>query len=109
MIVRMRALSFATIGYTIGSANTPRSNSRWLSFLAIVGSPHITGVIGVSLRPMSKPIETSSFLKYPVFSHSRSTCCGSVSRTSIAAMHDAVVDGGGGPLGRHVRDLFSAE
>src|SRR2546427_563848 len=37
---------------------------------AIEDSPSMTGVIGVALRPMSNPIETSLFLKYFVFDQS---------------------------------------
>src|SRR5213083_2959674 len=105
---RMRARSFATIGYTMGTAKTPSSNSRLLNCCARAESPSITGVIGVSLCPMSKPIDLRRFLKYFVFDHSFFTWRGSVSRTSIAAMHDAVVDGVEVPLRSHVRDLFSA-
>ena len=55
IIVLIRALSRATIGKTIGSANTPSSKSLALSFLAIPLSPTITGVMGVSLLSMLKP------------------------------------------------------
>ena len=55
IIVRILALSRATIGKTIGSANTPSSKSLALSFLAIPLSPTITGVMGVSLLSMLKP------------------------------------------------------
>src|SRR3989304_1700313 len=102
---RMRALSRATSGKTIGTANTFSSNSRLLNFCASAESPSITGVIGVSLCPMSKPRFTRRFLKYFVFDHSFFTWRGSVSSTSIAAMHDAVVDGVGVPLRSHARGL----
>ena len=46
---RMRARSFATIGYTIGKAKTPSSNRRSLNRFAVAESPSITGVIGVWL------------------------------------------------------------
>src|SRR5436190_1286303 len=99
---RIRARSFATIGKTIGKANTPSSNNRSLNRFAIVESPSMTGVIGVALRPMSNPIETSRFLKYFVFDHSFFTCRGSVSRTSIAAVQAAATAGGWEPLSSHV-------
>ena len=54
-IVRIRALSIATVGNTTGWAKTPSSNRRWLNRPAVSGSPIITGVIGVSERPVSKP------------------------------------------------------
>src|SRR2546422_10489939 len=106
---RMRARSLATIGYTIGRAKTPSSNKRSLNRLAVAESPSITGVIGVSLRPMSNPIETSRFLKYFVLAQSFFTWRGSVSRTSIAAVQAAATAGGGEPLKSHVRDLLRAE
>src|SRR5256712_4590209 len=105
---RMRARSFATIGYTIGSAKTPSSNRRWLNRFAVAESPSMTGVIGVSLLPMSKPSDTSRLLKYFVFDQSFLTWRGSVSRTLIAAMQAAVTAGGWEPLSSHVRDLLSA-
>src|SRR6266540_1941499 len=107
-MLRMRALSFPTIGYTIGNANTPSSNNRSEKRFAIAESPSMTGVMGVSLRPMSKPNETSLFLKYFVFDHNFLTCRGSVSRTSIAAVHAAVTAGGCDPLRSQVLDLFRA-
>src|SRR2546430_16809931 len=106
---RMRARSLATIGYTIGSAKTPSSNRRSLNRLAIAESPSITGVIGVALRPMSKPIETRRFLKYFVLDQSFFTWRGSVSRTSIAAVQAAATAGGGDPPQSHGLDLFRPE
>src|SRR2546425_5138276 len=106
---RMRALSFATIGYTIGNANTPSSNNRSLKRFAIAESPSMTGVMGVSLRPMSKPSETSRFLKYFVFDHNFLTCLGSVSSTSIAAVQAAVTAGGCDPLKSQGPDLVRPE
>src|SRR6267143_5355251 len=102
---RIRALSFATMGKTIGNANTPSSKSRSLNLFAIAESPNLTGVMGVALLPMSKPSETRFFLKYFVFDHSFFTWRGSVSRTSIAAMHAAATAGGWEPLRSQVRDL----
>ncbi len=66
IIVLILALSRATIGNTIGSANTPSSKSLVLSFLAMPLSPTITGVMGVSLLPMLKPKSFIAFLKYRV-------------------------------------------
>src|SRR5439155_88735 len=96
-------------GKTIGKANTPSSNNRSLNRFAMAESPSMTGVIGVALRPMSNPIETSRFLKYFVFDHSFFTCLGSVSRTSIAAVQAAATAGGWEPLSNHVLDLFKAK
>src|SRR3989454_11663253 len=101
---RMRARSLATIGYTIGSAKTPSSNRRSLNRLAIAESPSITGVIGVALRPMSKPIETRRFLKYFVLDQSFFTWRGSVSGASIAPVQAAATARGGGTLKKHVVD-----
>ena len=54
-IVRTRALSRATVGKAMPCANTPSSNSRSDSFIARLPSPAITGVIGLSLRPVLNP------------------------------------------------------
>src|SRR5438128_12125088 len=105
---RIRARSFATIGKTIGKANTPSSNNRSLNRFAMAESPRITGVIGVALRPMSNPIETSRFLEYFVLDRSFFTWRGSVSRTSIAAVQAAATAGGWEPLKSHVLDLLRA-
>src|SRR2546426_1693017 len=106
---RMRARSLATIGYTIGKAKTPSSNRRSLNRLAVAESPSITGVIGVALRPMSNPMETSRFLKYFVLVQSLLTWRGSVSRTSIAAVQAAATAGGGGPPQSHLPGLLGGE
>src|SRR2546428_5652380 len=106
---RMRAWSLATIGYTIGKAKTPSWNRRSLNRLAIAESPSMTGVIGVALRPMSKPIETRRFLKYFVLDQSFFTWRGSVSRTSIAAVQAAATAGGWEPLKSHVLHFLRAE
>src|SRR2546421_11045127 len=102
---RIRARSFATIGKTIGKANTPSSNNRSLNRFAIAESPSKTGVIGVALRPMSNPIETSRFLKDFVFHHSFFTCPGSASRTSLAAVQAAATARGAEPPSNHLLDL----
>ncbi len=54
-MTRMRAVPFGTVGNTMAVANTPRSKSFALKFFASPASPMMTGVIGVSLLPMSKP------------------------------------------------------
>ena len=53
IMVRMRDLSRATIGNTIGKANTPSSKSPTLRACALADSPHIAGVMGVVELPMS--------------------------------------------------------
>ena len=53
----------ATVGKTTGWAKTPSSRSRSLNRPAVSESPIITGVIGVSERPVSKPSRVSSALK----------------------------------------------
>src|SRR5436190_14666067 len=93
-IVRIRALSIATVGKTTGWAKTPSSNRRWLNRPAVSGSPIMTGVIGVSDRPVSKPSRASSALKRFVFDQSRSSSSGSSCITLIAAMQAAATAGG---------------
>ena len=61
-IVRSRDLSMATVGKTTGWAKTPSSISRSLKRPAVSGSPIMTGVIGVSEAPVSKPRRVSSAL-----------------------------------------------
>jgi hypothetical protein len=75
-------------------AKTPSWNRRSDSFIASAPSPTMTGVIGLSLRPVLKPSVCSPDLKNRVFSHSRSMICGSCSSTSSAAMHAAATAGG---------------
>ena len=58
------------------------------------GSPIITGVIGVSERPVSKPSRASSALKRRVFAHSRSSSSGSSCMTRIASRQAATTAGG---------------
>src|SRR3972149_3338599 len=52
-------------------ANTPNSNSLSESCIALASSPTMTGVIGVSLMPVSKPSRFSPSLKKRVFSQRR--------------------------------------
>ena len=54
----------------------------------------MTGVIGLSLRPVLKPSACSPDLKNRVFSQSCSMICGSRSSTSSAAMQAAATAGG---------------
>ena len=93
-IVRMRALSRATVGKTTGWAKTPSSSRRSLNRPAVAESPIITGVIGVSLAPVSKPSRPSSALKRRVFAQRRSISSGSSSRTRIASRQAAATAGG---------------
>src|SRR4029079_1950657 len=93
-IVRIRALSIATVGKTTGWAKTPSSNSRWLDRPDGSGSPIMTGVIGVSDLPVSKPSRASSALNRRVFAHSRSWSSGSSCITRIASRHAAATAGG---------------
>ena len=60
------ALSLATIGKTIGKAKIPFSYSWSDNSFAKCDSPHITGIIGVSETPVSKPRDCISDLKYSV-------------------------------------------
>src|SRR5260370_7169179 len=62
--------------------------------MAAAPLPTITGVIGVSLAPVSKPSRLRPALKRAVFFHRRSILSGSASRTSMAAMHAAATPGG---------------
>src|SRR5439155_770549 len=54
-IVRILALSLPTIRNTIGRTNTPSLNISSASLWAFPLSPTMTGVISVSLCPVSKP------------------------------------------------------
>src|SRR5206468_6178585 len=85
---------FATVGYTMAGVNTPSSHRSPESFTALASSPATTGVIGVSLAPVSKPRSCSPFLKKVVFDHSRSIRSGSSRITSRAAMQAAATGGG---------------
>jgi hypothetical protein len=71
-IVRTRADPFATVGNTIAGQNTPSSNNRRANVCVRSSSPVITGVIGVSLAPVSNPSSWSPALRYRVFDHRRS-------------------------------------
>ena len=65
-------------GKTIGWAKTPSSKSRSLNRAAVVESPIMTGVIGVSDAPVSKPSRASSALNRRVLVHNRSISSGLV-------------------------------
>ena len=62
-MVRTRAWPFGTVGKPMPVARTPPSNSARESSWASRASPTITGVMGVSLWPVSKPAETRPCLK----------------------------------------------
>ena len=87
-------LPLATVGNTIAGANTPSSNSRRANACVRSSSPVITGVIGVSLAPVSNPSSCSPALNDAVFDHSRSSRSGSSPMTSSASMHAATAAGG---------------
>src|SRR5579862_574942 len=93
-IVRRRAWSRATVGYTTEVAKMPSSNSRPERRIAASESPTMTGVIGVSERPVSNPRRASSALNRFVLAHSRSMSHGSSSMTRIASRHAAATAGG---------------
>src|SRR5207344_1869848 len=78
-IVRTRALPGGTVGAAIPCANTPAANSWSDNFIASAPSPRMTGVIGLSLDPASKPRAASPALKNFVLSQRRSMICGSSS------------------------------
>ena len=61
-IVRTRAVPLPTVGNTIAGQNTPSSNSRRANACVRSSSPVITGVIGVSLAPVSNPSSCSPAL-----------------------------------------------
>ena len=62
-IVRTRARPLPTVGNTIAGQNTPDSNSRTANACVRASSPVITGVIGVSLAPVSNPSACRPALK----------------------------------------------
>ena len=105
-IVRTRALPCGTVGKPMPCANTPSSNSRSESFMASAASPTMTGVIGLSLRPVSRPRAASPALKKRVLSQSRSMRPSSDSSTSSAARQVAVTDGGCEVENRNGRALW---
>src|SRR6266540_6963049 len=72
----------------------PSSNSRLLKRVVVSESPRMTGVIGVSEAPVSKPRRESSALNRRVFDHSRSSSSGSSSKTRIASRQAAATAGG---------------
>ena len=64
-------------GETTEVAKTPSSKRRSLKRMAAAASPTMTGVMGVSEAPVSKPRRASSALKRRVLAHSRSNNSGS--------------------------------
>ena len=84
-IVRTRARSRATVGKAMPCANTLPRTVYPRAASPCAPSPTITGVIGLSLRPVSKPSVFRPAWKKRVLSHSRSMICGSSSSSSMAA------------------------
>ena len=99
MMVRIRALPSGTVGKAMPVPSTPSLNNSREKAMVKRPSPMMMGVIGVSLAgvvwpPMLKPSRPSSFIQKRVLAQSCSIHCGSVSRTSKAAMQVAATDGG---------------
>ena len=62
-MVRTRAFPLGTVGNPMPVASTPSANNSRDNSYAFAASPTITGVIGVSLMPVSKPAFVRPFLK----------------------------------------------
>src|SRR5262249_22407923 len=84
-MTRMRAAPLATVGKPIAIAKTPFSNNWRLNACASDASPSITGIIGVSLWPMSKPRFCISRFMNSALSQRRRTSSSELSRISTAA------------------------
>ena len=82
------------MGNTTDVPNTPSSNRRFEKRIVVSLSPRITGVMGVSLRPMSNPRRASSALNRRVLTHRRSISSGSSTMIRIASRHAAATAGG---------------
>ena len=93
-MVRIRALSMETVGKTTDVPKTPASNSAWLKRWVSPESPSMTGVIGVSEWPVSKPRRVSSALNRRVLDHSRSISSGSSCMIRIASRQASTTAGG---------------
>src|SRR3989454_12592064 len=96
-IVRILALSLPTIGNTIGRTNTPSLNISSASLWAFPLSPTMTGVMGVSLCPVSKLSSFNAFLKYRVLSQSLFTSNGFFFTSWMAAIQAPGMAGGWDP------------
>ena len=107
-MVRTRDRSSGTVGKPIPCANTPSSKSRSESFMASAPDPAMTGVMGVSDVPVSKPRRSRPALKKRLFSQSRSMSSGSDASTSIAARQAAATAGGCEVENRNGRALCSS-
>ena len=92
--MRTRASPLPTVGNTIAGQNTPSSKRRRANVCVTSSSPVITGVIGVSLAPVSKPSAFRPSLSEAVFAHSRASRSGSSSMIASASMQAATTAGG---------------
>src|SRR5207247_3448015 len=93
-LVRSRHCDGGTAGGTTGLVNTPASNSCRQNRNVFSSGPMSTGMIGVSVGPISKPSARSPSCRRRVFTHSRSRRSGSCCSTRRAASTPAVFAGG---------------
>src|SRR6266566_1422799 len=93
-LVRSRHCDGGTAGGTTGLVNTPASNSFRQKRNVLSSGPMSTGMMGVSVGPISKPSPRSPSCNRRVFTHSRSRRSGSCCRTRRAASTPAVFAGG---------------
>src|SRR2546425_4705961 len=93
-LVRSRHCDGATAGGTTGLVKTPASNSFRQKRKVFSSGPIRTGMIGVSVGPMSKPSERIPSWRRRVLRHSCSRRSGSRCRTCRAASTPAVFAGG---------------
>mmetsp|Transcript_7604 Transcript_7604/g.13709 ORF Transcript_7604/g.13709 Transcript_7604/m.13709 type:complete len:246 (+) Transcript_7604:137-874(+) len=91
-MTRTLAVPFGTMGKQIAEAKTPSSKSLALKALARSSSPSITGIIGVSEFPISKPSSVKPFFKYSTLDQSFCTLC-SDSPSMFTASTSAAVSG----------------
>ena len=80
---------------------------RDLPHFSVVGLWIMTGVMGVSLMPVSNPRPSRPDLKNRVLVHSRSMRSGSFSSTSMAARHAAATAGGWDVENRNGRERWT--
>src|SRR6266571_5575631 len=93
-LVRSRHCDGGTAGGTTGLVNTPASNSLRQKRNVLSSGPISTGMIGVSVGPMSKPRERIPSWRRRVLRHSCSRRSGSRCNTCNAASTPAVLAGG---------------
>src|SRR6266576_561151 len=93
-LVRSRHCDGGTAGGTTGLVNTPASNSFRQKMNVFSSGPISTGMIGVSVGPMSKPRERIPSWRRRVLRHSCSRRSGSRCNTCNAASTPAVLAGG---------------